>query len=233
MSKSTPLAELQNNVATNSTKPLVQDILKEIEQEEHNPNMGNNTHLANSNGSNMPVELSHANMSSEMPSQLNSMQMADTSDNVQYAQQQEQALQYQLDSNVNAQENTPSMGTMGSLGPNEQLDSSFIDPNYHGNNATSINDLNSMGSNMLQANDLSNMRDLDPVRHKTMAQKIIIEAREPLLVMLISILLSVPVINSYLAKLVTKFAGKHLHLAGTITKGLLAALLFYFIRKLF
>lgn len=137
MSKSTPLAELQNNPATNSTKPLVQDILKEIEQEENAPNMAN-TQMAN-NVPNMAVELPTNNMNSEMPPQLNAMQIADTSDNQQYAQQQQQALQYQLDANVNPPDAISAANQMGvaSQDISQEHSDAMNNMNY---NTTSIND---------------------------------------------------------------------------------------------
>ena len=201
MSNSTPLSELHNNVDNNSTQPLVQDILKEIQQEDahHAPNMINNVQT-----------------NADFSQPLDTPPITDTSDHTQYANQQEQALQYQLDPNINSPD-------MQDISQSQQLS----DSQYQ---AIDQNNMNLNNPNMMLQNSDFEATSVP----KTMAQKIFIQAREPLLVMLISILLSVPIINHYLSLFISKISGNSYTVAIHIgIKALCAALLFYTIRKLF
>ena len=211
MSKSTPLSELQNsgNEQVVSTKPLVQDILKEIQQEEtggmapdnHQPTM-------------QPHQLQ------EIPQELDNTQMVDNSDPSQYEQQQEQALQYQLDPNIN---NNPNVDQGGPI----------QDPSYGHNMDQQMNPMAQMQEMGNMDMTMSNNDVSQTLTPKTLGQKIFIEARDPLLIMLISILLSVPVINSHLIRLIGKIPGGNITMVPICIKAFVTALLFYAIRKLF
>ena len=220
MSKSTPLSELQNsgNEPAISTKPLVQDILKEIQQEETvvNPQHASDPNLAELNQQ-QAVQNQPPPQHAEIPQQLDNTQLADNSDPAQYEQQQEQALQYQLDPNVNNPDNSQNVQ----------------DPSFQANIEQQMNTMGQMPDMGNMDMSLQNNMGVDTLPQKTLSQKIFLEARDPLLVMLISILLSVPIVNKHLYQLIAKIPGGTLTMVPICIKALVTALLFYTIRKLF
>ena len=220
MSKSTPISELQNNGSepSMSTQPLVQDILKEIQQEE---NVVNNPNTQDTNVKPIQPQQQQQEQPStqDIPQELDNSHLVDTSDPSQYEQQQQQALQYQLDPNINNHENPANLQDPSFQANMDQQMSHSLQMTNMSNMDTSLPNSNNMDNNNLS--------------EKTLSQKIFIQARDPLLVMLISILLSVPIINGYLIKLIARIPGGSMTMIPISIKALITALLFYTIRKLF
>jgi hypothetical protein len=219
MSKSTRLSDLQSiSEVNNSTKPLVQDILREIQQED-------NAAPSNPQGELNPplIEGEMLNNESEPISLPQENQMVDNSDPNQYAQQQEQALQYQIDPNINQSgENlvrTPELEMTSNDNMYEQVSTNM-----------QTQEMQNMSNIKLQPRDIGSTIVNKSNNH---SQTIFEQLREPLLVMLITILLSIPILSNYLNLAISKIPGNHITLVPIALKALLAGLLFFGIRKLF
>ncbi len=213
--KSTSIAELQSQNEATSTKPLVQDILNEIQQEQEKSCEG--YELPG------PTPGGNANTSQNIPTELEDHQIDDQNDTQQYAQQQQQALQHQIDPNVNR----PLEGNINQ--PEQQTNNETI-PKHFSNPVSQsagpdLHDLNLQVSNNSVYNDSASKK-------KSITQRIFIEARDPLLVLLLSILLSVPIVQASLLKFISKIPGSQRILVPVIIKAVLMAVLFYGIRKL-
>lgn len=231
MSKSTRLSDLQpTGEVNNSTKPLVQDILREIQQEDSAVQQPPQNEM---NPSQMESEIPL----DEMISQPQEEQIVDNSDPNQYAQQQEQALQYQLDPNVNQpsdnvahlpeQSMSNNNPMYGQVAPNMLIPENPSMPSGMPSGMPS-----SMPTMNLQPSDIGSTTITSP---KSLSQKILEQSREPLLVMLITILLSIPIVSGYLNLAISKIpgGGNRLPLVPIAIRALLAGLLFFGIRKLF
>ena len=186
MSKSTPISQLQDN-----SKPLVDDILKEIENDNDNQN----------------IELQ---MDS---SQIDNSQLVDNSSDVNYSQQQAQALQYQIDPNINnanvVEDDLVKIQTAPqAIDNNENIDLSFS------NNTQQLNIPNDA-----------------PVIELSLSQRIVNQTKNPLLVGLIVILLSNPFINGFILKQINRLNSSHNEMLVNIVKALLAGVLFYLVNK--
>lgn len=190
MSKSTPLTELTTD--SGDAQPLVADILKEIEQDP-------------------TIEVADAaEVIAPQP------QMIDTSDIQHQAEQQQQALQYQMDSQ--AQQHSPLQASP--TGGHVPLDTIPEHPPEV--------------MQMMQQeglNDLQNEYSSTTPATQTIGQKIFEQARDPILVVLISVLLSVPAVYQTLSSLLSKIPGGSASLAPVILRSVLAGVLFFGIRK--
>lgn len=216
--KSTSIAELQSQNEATSTKPLVQDILHEIQQEQEKS--GEGYELPG------PPPGGDGNTGQNIPTELEDPQMEDQNDPNQYAQQQQQALQHQIDPNVNRpMEGGPSPHQQEPPANTEHMPEHFSNQTSQ-SAGPDLQDLN------LEANQNGVYND-GASRQKSISQRIFIEARDPLLVLLLSILLSVPIVQASLLKFISKIPGSQRIMVPIVIKAVLMAVLFYGIRKLF
>jgi hypothetical protein len=201
MPQSTPITELQGNTETvnntsqqpTSTKPLVQDILKEIQQE---------------NGAapaSLPQEVTAAQPPAQAPESTLEVPPTMTETGAQeYNAQQEQALQYQMDPNVQPQTDT------------HQVDPAQVDPSAM------------MQPGMMQGGDIG----LDyPQKPVSTAQKALEHLKDPLLVVLLSILLSVPAVSGFILQQVSRIPGGNSQMVPILVRAVLAGALFYVLRR--
>ena len=183
MSKSTPLSELNSDM-NNSTQPLVHDILKEIQQESVTSN----------------VEMQQLpplqETNSYPPVELQGGQMVEPNQELVYSQQQEEAIQYQMDPNLQL--------TDQQTVPTQVMDAPMVIPSTEVQYQTS----------------------------PPLGQRIFEEVKEPLLVAVLTILVSVPVISEFLGRNLAKLPGGSNTVTPILIKALLVASLFYVARKL-
>ena len=201
MSKSTPLTEL--NADSGDTQPLVADILKEIEQD--------------------PSTVEVKDVVDPIVAQP---QMVDTSDVQHQLEQQNQALQYQMDAQAQQQaplEGQPGIQSLDGLeGPGGQVPLETI-PEH----PPEVMQMMQQGGHPSMQQDFSQA----PASAQTMGQKIFEQARDPILVVLISVLLSVPAVYQTLSSLLSKIPGGSASLAPVILRAVLSGILFFGIRK--
>ena len=196
MPQSTPITELQGNTDTNinapqqasSTKPLVQDILKEIQQEN------------SASPATAPQEIAVAQPPTQAPE--NTIEVPPTmteTGSQEYNNQQEQALQYQMDPNIQPQ-----------VDPTQVDPSTMVQPN------------------MMQGNDIG----LDfPQKPVSTAQRALEHLKDPLLVVLLSILLSVPAVSQFIYQQVSRIPGGNSQMVPILVRAVLAGVLFYALRR--
>jgi len=190
MSKSTPLTEL--NTDSGDTQPLVADILKEIEQD--------------------PATIEVTDTTETIVPQP---QMVDTSDIQHQLEQQNQALQYQMDAQAQQQ------------APLEGQPSVHSQPDGH----VPLDTIPEHPPEVMQMMQMQNDFSTTPEATQTMGQKIFEQARDPILVVLISVLLSVPAVYQTIASFLYKIPGGSSNLAPVILRAVLAGVLFFGIRK--
>lgn len=188
MSKSTPISQLQDN-----RKPLVDDILKEIENDNDNENQ------------NIEVQMDS--------SQMDNSQLVDNSSDVNYSQQQAQALQYQIDPNINN----------ANVVENDLVKTQDAPPVLD----------NSENIDLTFSNDTQqlNIPNDKPEIQLSLWQRIIHQTKNPLLVGLIIILLSNPLINDFILKQINKLGTSYNEMLVIVLKALLAGVLFYLVNK--
>ena len=109
--------------------------------------------------------------------------------------------------------------------------------------ATTSNTKSSAGANMAADNTTTHLQEpyghpsmqqdfsQAPASAQTMGQKIFEQARDPILVVLISVLLSVPAVYQTLSSLLSKIPGGSASLAPVILRAVLSGILFFGIRK--
>lgn len=198
MSQSTPINELQgnteptNNAVAQPTKPLVQDILKEIQQENEATNSQTQDPLQ------VPASQAQtAEQSMEVPPAMTE------SGNGEYVQQQEQALQYQMDPSVQPQSDV-------SMPPVEAVP----DPS------------------VMQGTVMSDELSVDYGAKTTSgSQRILEHLKDPLLVVLLSILLSVPAVSQFILTQVSRIPGGGNQMVPILIRAVLAGVLFYTLRR--
>ena len=188
MSKSTPISQLQDN-----SKPLVDDILKEIENDNDNDNQ------------NIEIQMDS--------SQIDNSQLVDNSSDVNYSQQQAQALQYQIDPNIN----------------NANVLENDLDKTQTATPAIENNE--NIHYNFSNDNQQLNILNDKPVVESSLWQSIVNQTKNPLLVGLIVILLSNPFINGFILKQINRLGSSHNEMLVNIVKALLAGVLFYLVNK--
>ena len=199
MPQSTPITELQGNPdpAANAssappTKPLVQDILKEIQQES-----GANTPQGNLEGT-VPTQTQPSEHPMEVPPNMTETANGD------YVNQQEQALQYQIDPAVQPQ----AEGAIASV--------------------EAVHDPTVVQGTAMQMDDLS----LDYASKPTSTtQRVLEHLKDPLLVVLLSILLSVPVVSQFIFTHVSKIPGGSNQMVPILVRAIMAGVLFYVLRR--
>ena len=184
MSKSTPLSELNTSPdMAQPTQPLVQDILKEIQQETSEPKIENVPELPSEP---LPVEMQGGGMVEQNPEKV-------------YAQQQEDAQQYQMDTSLqqpDQQHETP---------PDLQT----VEQQYQATVNTQVQNPTSTG----------------------LGHRIFEEVKEPLLVAVLTILVSVPAVTEFLGKNLARLPGGSSSIFPVLVKALVVASLFYVTRK--
>ena len=195
MPQSTPITELQrspdpsvNQTQAGSTQPLVQDILKEIQQENGNSQVQTNAGIQS-------VQLNEHTL--EAPPNMTELGTDE------YNAQQEQALQYQMDPSIQPQ-------------IDHTLEAQQQDP-----------------SGMMQQ-ELMPMDDLTveyPQKQVSTAQRALEQLKDPLLVVLLSILLSVPSVSGFILQQVSKIPGTGNQMVPILVRAVLAGILFYGLRK--
>jgi hypothetical protein len=170
MTKSTPINELPSN---NESKPLVQDILKEIQNE--------------TSTQTQPPPSNIEDITDLHNQQIHQPEQAD---------QHQNALNYQIDPNINLQQPTQPIQQPISHQMTQQVSPQPMN--------TSVS---------LSNNILDNLK-------------------EPLLVGLITILLSVPAVNNLIMTLSSKFLAKYNYITSILVKAIVAGILFMVVKKL-
>ena len=149
-----------------------------------------------------------------------------------HQEQQDNALSYQLDPNINqdTQENQEQI-TISNMGdphmsnydsPQVPMEDAQIHVEQSPVAETNIDNIT---NNLIQQNSISSLPETSNVN--TFFNTV----KEPLLVVLLSILLSIPVINNLLISLLHKIPGFNSELIPVIIKAVLTGLLFFLIKK--
>ena len=216
MSKSTPLTELRTtSIDAVDPKPLVSDILKEIEHEQHG---------------------------------TPDRRIVDSSDPQHYAVQQDQAMQYQVDANVQQPPQQQQLQQQQQQLQQQQLqqqqqqqqqkqqllqqDHQLQDqqaPEFQQGEPVSL----STEGQAVDMDGIGSFQEIpfDTTPSKSLGQRIFEQAKDPLLVILLSILLSVPAVSTALYSLLSKLPGGSSSMMPIVIRALLAGILFFSIRK--
>ena len=209
MSKSTPLTELRTtSIDAVDPKPLVSDILKEIEHEQHG---------------------------------TPDRRIVDSSDPQHYAVQQDQAMQYQVDANVQQppQQQQLQQQQQQLQQQQQQLEQQLLQqdhqlqdqqaPEFQQGEPVSL----STEGQAVDMDGIGSFQEIpfDTTPSKSLGQRIFEQAKDPLLVILLSILLSVPAVSTALYSLLSKLPGGSSSMMPIVIRALLAGILFFSIRK--
>ena len=224
MSKSTPISELN----TLSNKPLVDDILREIQQDNNpvqstdNPqSYQQNEQLLQQQQQQYQQQQSQQQQSQQQqqPSQQgfadnNEPNLVIPPPQGETYQDEQNLLQYQLDSNMNQ--------------PPTEIHNMVYQDNQHTQHIQTSQP--QLGDPSIQSNHTVNNNSIH-LQTKSKAQQFFEQLKEPLLVVLLRILLSLPIVNHNLQLLLSKVPVLNHNFINIFIKALITGVLFFSIKQ--
>ena len=172
----------------------------------------------------------HENLVGDIIKEINEPESQDNQSR-EYETQQENALAYQLDPNVkhNSQDeielNNETQEDMVDYQPDNTVDE-LSQNNYTADPSEVSSNIDNITQNIIQENSINTITPEPKVSHMFNLIK------EPLLVVLLSILLSIPVVNDMIVSNLSKITGGNNPMVPIIVKALLTGIIFFSVRNL-